>query len=90
MQAFQIPIKLGTATTQALMDTGAQCFVLSSGLVKHAFDNQTEEIKAKQAVQQTQPSPHQPSSWQLEVTELAKPIFLIAQAFVSISPHCQQ
>uniref|UniRef100_A0A915I5J6 Peptidase A2 domain-containing protein n=1 Tax=Romanomermis culicivorax TaxID=13658 RepID=A0A915I5J6_ROMCU len=52
--------------------------------------SQTEEIEAERAVQQMQPSPHQPPSWRLEVTQLAKPIFLIIQASVSISPHCQQ
>uniref|UniRef100_A0A915KAG3 Uncharacterized protein n=1 Tax=Romanomermis culicivorax TaxID=13658 RepID=A0A915KAG3_ROMCU len=41
-------------------------------------------------VQHLQPSPHQPSSPWLEVTELAEPIFLVAQASVSISPYCQQ
>uniref|UniRef100_A0A915HXA2 Uncharacterized protein n=1 Tax=Romanomermis culicivorax TaxID=13658 RepID=A0A915HXA2_ROMCU len=52
--------------------------------------SQTEEIEAEQAVRQMQPSPHQPPSWQLEIMELAKPIFLITQASISISPHCQQ
>uniref|UniRef100_A0A915K182 RNA-directed DNA polymerase n=1 Tax=Romanomermis culicivorax TaxID=13658 RepID=A0A915K182_ROMCU len=50
----------------------------------------TKEIEAKQAVRHPQPSPHQLPSWPLEVTELAKPIFLVAQASVFISSHCQQ
>uniref|UniRef100_A0A915HW74 Uncharacterized protein n=1 Tax=Romanomermis culicivorax TaxID=13658 RepID=A0A915HW74_ROMCU len=51
---------------------------------------QPEEIEAKQLIWQAQPSPHQlPSRW-LEVTEVAEPIFLLAQVLVSISPHCQQ
>uniref|UniRef100_A0A915KAM8 Uncharacterized protein n=1 Tax=Romanomermis culicivorax TaxID=13658 RepID=A0A915KAM8_ROMCU len=41
-------------------------------------------------VQHPQPSSHQPPSLRLEVTELAEPIFFVAQASVSISPHCQQ
>uniref|UniRef100_A0A915I4D1 RNA-directed DNA polymerase n=1 Tax=Romanomermis culicivorax TaxID=13658 RepID=A0A915I4D1_ROMCU len=52
--------------------------------------NQPGEIKAKQPVRQAQPSTHQPPSRQLEVTELAEPIFLVAQVSVSISPHCHQ
>uniref|UniRef100_A0A915IPD7 Uncharacterized protein n=1 Tax=Romanomermis culicivorax TaxID=13658 RepID=A0A915IPD7_ROMCU len=51
---------------------------------------QTEEIEAEQAVGYPHPSPHQLPSRQLEVTELAKPIFLVPQVSVSISPHCQQ
>uniref|UniRef100_A0A915IL55 Peptidase A2 domain-containing protein n=1 Tax=Romanomermis culicivorax TaxID=13658 RepID=A0A915IL55_ROMCU len=39
-RAFQIPIKLG----KALIDTGALCSVLSSGLVKHAFDKQSLQL----------------------------------------------
>uniref|UniRef100_A0A915J2Z6 Peptidase A2 domain-containing protein n=1 Tax=Romanomermis culicivorax TaxID=13658 RepID=A0A915J2Z6_ROMCU len=41
MRAFEIPIKLGTANAHALIDTGAQCSMLSSGLVKHAFEKQS-------------------------------------------------
>uniref|UniRef100_A0A915KGD1 Uncharacterized protein n=1 Tax=Romanomermis culicivorax TaxID=13658 RepID=A0A915KGD1_ROMCU len=52
--------------------------------------SQTEEIEAEQLVPQAQPSLHQPSSWLLEVTKLTKPIFLVAQASLSISPNCQQ
>uniref|UniRef100_A0A915I5L7 Aspartic peptidase DDI1-type domain-containing protein n=1 Tax=Romanomermis culicivorax TaxID=13658 RepID=A0A915I5L7_ROMCU len=128
-RAFQIPIKLGAVKAHALMDTRAQCSVLSSGLVKRAFikqslqlpicdvklllkviasvrpqmelflnaanDNVLEEIpeeervsfyddkpkgiEAEQPIRQAQPSPHQPPSRQLEVTKLAKPIFLVAQ-----------
>uniref|UniRef100_A0A915J9U3 Aspartic peptidase DDI1-type domain-containing protein n=1 Tax=Romanomermis culicivorax TaxID=13658 RepID=A0A915J9U3_ROMCU len=37
-RAFQIPIKLGAVKAHTLIDTSAQCSVLSSGLVKHAFD----------------------------------------------------
>uniref|UniRef100_A0A915JG61 Peptidase A2 domain-containing protein n=1 Tax=Romanomermis culicivorax TaxID=13658 RepID=A0A915JG61_ROMCU len=184
MRAFQIPIRIGAVKAHALIDTSAQCSVLSSGLIKRMFDKQslqlpicgkikvangaivnahgpvvvtmesafgehmikcvildddnndqciiviasvhphtelflnaandnvleeipeaervsfsddksdtfshTEEIEAAQAVQHPQPSPHQPPSRQLEVTELAEPIFLVAQASVSILPHCQQ
>uniref|UniRef100_A0A915JUR1 Uncharacterized protein n=1 Tax=Romanomermis culicivorax TaxID=13658 RepID=A0A915JUR1_ROMCU len=214
-RAFQIPIKLGTANAHALIDTSAQSYVLSSGLIKHAFDkqspqlpicgkikitdgsilnahgpvvvmmestfgehmikcvilddnnndqcimgakflappdipailnfkdkyskiqdvklrlkvmasvhlhtelflntandnilqeipkmkrvcfyddksntfSQTEEIQAEQVVRQMHPSPHIHPSWRLEFTELAKPIFLVPQKSVSISPHCQQ
>uniref|UniRef100_A0A915KGU4 Uncharacterized protein n=1 Tax=Romanomermis culicivorax TaxID=13658 RepID=A0A915KGU4_ROMCU len=52
--------------------------------------SQPKEIVAEQAVRHPQPGPHQPPPRQLEVTELAEPIFLIAQISVSISPHCQQ
>uniref|UniRef100_A0A915HHG5 Peptidase A2 domain-containing protein n=1 Tax=Romanomermis culicivorax TaxID=13658 RepID=A0A915HHG5_ROMCU len=215
MQAFQIPIKLGAVKAHALIDTGAQCSLLSSGLVKCAFDKQSlqlpicgkikvahgavvkahgpvvvimesafsehmikcvildddgndqciigtdflthrdihlisnskenyieiqdmklplkvitsvrpqmelflnagndnvleeileeerasfyddksgifsqpEEIEAKEPIRQAQGSPHQPPSRQLKVTELAEPIFLVAQISVSIWPHCQQ
>uniref|UniRef100_A0A915KFY4 Reverse transcriptase n=1 Tax=Romanomermis culicivorax TaxID=13658 RepID=A0A915KFY4_ROMCU len=51
---------------------------------------QVEEIEAEQQIWQAQPSPHQLPSWPLEVTELAQPIFLVAQASISISPNCQQ
>uniref|UniRef100_A0A915LAN2 Peptidase A2 domain-containing protein n=1 Tax=Romanomermis culicivorax TaxID=13658 RepID=A0A915LAN2_ROMCU len=37
-RAFQIPIKLGAVKAHTLIDTGAQCSILSSGLVKCAFD----------------------------------------------------
>uniref|UniRef100_A0A915JHU2 Peptidase A2 domain-containing protein n=1 Tax=Romanomermis culicivorax TaxID=13658 RepID=A0A915JHU2_ROMCU len=43
-RAFQIPIKLGVVKAHALIDTGAQCSVLSSGLVKHAFDKQSLQL----------------------------------------------
>uniref|UniRef100_A0A915KVQ2 Uncharacterized protein n=1 Tax=Romanomermis culicivorax TaxID=13658 RepID=A0A915KVQ2_ROMCU len=52
--------------------------------------SQPEEIEAEQPIWQAQPSPHQRPPRRLEVTELAEPIFLIAQVSVSISPHCQQ
>uniref|UniRef100_A0A915INZ9 Peptidase A2 domain-containing protein n=1 Tax=Romanomermis culicivorax TaxID=13658 RepID=A0A915INZ9_ROMCU len=39
-RAFKIPIKIGAVKAHTLIDTGAQCLVLSSGLVKRAFDNQ--------------------------------------------------
>uniref|UniRef100_A0A915J6F1 Uncharacterized protein n=1 Tax=Romanomermis culicivorax TaxID=13658 RepID=A0A915J6F1_ROMCU len=52
--------------------------------------SQTEKIEAKQAVRHSQPGPHQPPSRQPEVTKLAEPIFLVAQASVFIWPHCQQ
>uniref|UniRef100_A0A915L6B2 Peptidase A2 domain-containing protein n=1 Tax=Romanomermis culicivorax TaxID=13658 RepID=A0A915L6B2_ROMCU len=43
-QAFQIPIKLGTIKAHALINTGAQCSVLSSGLIKRAFDKQLLQL----------------------------------------------
>uniref|UniRef100_A0A915I090 Peptidase A2 domain-containing protein n=1 Tax=Romanomermis culicivorax TaxID=13658 RepID=A0A915I090_ROMCU len=52
--------------------------------------NQPEKIEAEQPIRQAQPSQHQPPTRWLEVTKLAKPIFLVPQASVSISPHCQQ
>uniref|UniRef100_A0A915HU36 Uncharacterized protein n=1 Tax=Romanomermis culicivorax TaxID=13658 RepID=A0A915HU36_ROMCU len=52
--------------------------------------SQTEEIEAEQPIPQAQPSPHQPPSWLMEVTELAEPIFLVAQVSISICPNCQQ
>uniref|UniRef100_A0A915JUB7 Uncharacterized protein n=1 Tax=Romanomermis culicivorax TaxID=13658 RepID=A0A915JUB7_ROMCU len=52
--------------------------------------SQMEEIEAEQLTRQAQPSSHELPSGQLEVTELAKPIFLFAQASVSILPNCQQ
>uniref|UniRef100_A0A915J3E0 Uncharacterized protein n=1 Tax=Romanomermis culicivorax TaxID=13658 RepID=A0A915J3E0_ROMCU len=51
---------------------------------------QPEEIEAEEPIRQAQPSPHQPPAQRLEVTELAEPIFLVAQVLTSISPHCQQ
>uniref|UniRef100_A0A915I4E3 Peptidase A2 domain-containing protein n=1 Tax=Romanomermis culicivorax TaxID=13658 RepID=A0A915I4E3_ROMCU len=36
-----IPIKIGSVNTNALINTGAQCSVISSGLMKRAFDNKT-------------------------------------------------
>uniref|UniRef100_A0A915L0W7 Uncharacterized protein n=1 Tax=Romanomermis culicivorax TaxID=13658 RepID=A0A915L0W7_ROMCU len=53
-------------------------------------DRPLSEIKAEQPTGQAQPSSHQPPSQLMEVTELTEPIFLIAQASVSISPNCQQ
>uniref|UniRef100_A0A915J2E2 Peptidase A2 domain-containing protein n=1 Tax=Romanomermis culicivorax TaxID=13658 RepID=A0A915J2E2_ROMCU len=35
---------LGTAEAHALIDTGTQCSVLSSGLVKHALDKQSLQL----------------------------------------------
>uniref|UniRef100_A0A915IEG9 Reverse transcriptase/retrotransposon-derived protein RNase H-like domain-containing protein n=1 Tax=Romanomermis culicivorax TaxID=13658 RepID=A0A915IEG9_ROMCU len=52
--------------------------------------SQTEEIKAEQPIGQALPSPHQLPSQQLEVTELAKFIFLVTQASISIWLNCQQ
>uniref|UniRef100_A0A915JYB2 Peptidase A2 domain-containing protein n=1 Tax=Romanomermis culicivorax TaxID=13658 RepID=A0A915JYB2_ROMCU len=43
-RAFQIPIKLGAVKAHALIDTGAQCSILSSGLVKRAFDKQLLQL----------------------------------------------
>uniref|UniRef100_A0A915IHC9 Peptidase A2 domain-containing protein n=1 Tax=Romanomermis culicivorax TaxID=13658 RepID=A0A915IHC9_ROMCU len=40
-RTFQIPIKLGAIKAHMLIDTGAQCSALSSGLVKCAFDKQS-------------------------------------------------
>uniref|UniRef100_A0A915IJD2 Uncharacterized protein n=1 Tax=Romanomermis culicivorax TaxID=13658 RepID=A0A915IJD2_ROMCU len=48
--------------------------------------SQIEEIEVEQLVRQTQPSLHQWPSRGMEVTELAKPIFLVAQVSLSISP----
>uniref|UniRef100_A0A915KLN3 Peptidase A2 domain-containing protein n=1 Tax=Romanomermis culicivorax TaxID=13658 RepID=A0A915KLN3_ROMCU len=44
-RAFQIPIKIGPVKANALIDTGAQCSLLSSGLVKHAFDKQSLQLR---------------------------------------------
>uniref|UniRef100_A0A915HHX8 Uncharacterized protein n=1 Tax=Romanomermis culicivorax TaxID=13658 RepID=A0A915HHX8_ROMCU len=44
MRAFQIPIKLGIINAHALIDTNTQCFVLSSDLVKCAFDKQSLQL----------------------------------------------
>uniref|UniRef100_A0A915KG79 Uncharacterized protein n=1 Tax=Romanomermis culicivorax TaxID=13658 RepID=A0A915KG79_ROMCU len=57
---------------------------------KYDIFSQLEEIEAEQPIRQAQPSSHQPPTWQLEVAELAEPIFLVAQVSTSISPHCQQ
>uniref|UniRef100_A0A915JLA0 Peptidase A2 domain-containing protein n=1 Tax=Romanomermis culicivorax TaxID=13658 RepID=A0A915JLA0_ROMCU len=43
-KAFQIPIKIGTVKAHALINTGAQCSVLSSGLVKCTFDKQLLQL----------------------------------------------
>uniref|UniRef100_A0A915HVD6 Reverse transcriptase/retrotransposon-derived protein RNase H-like domain-containing protein n=1 Tax=Romanomermis culicivorax TaxID=13658 RepID=A0A915HVD6_ROMCU len=43
-RAFQIPIKLGTVKAHALINTIAQCSILSSGLVKYAFDKQSLQL----------------------------------------------
>uniref|UniRef100_A0A915IAU4 Peptidase A2 domain-containing protein n=1 Tax=Romanomermis culicivorax TaxID=13658 RepID=A0A915IAU4_ROMCU len=43
-RAFQIPFKIGAVKAHALIDTGAQCSVLSSGLVKRAFDKQSLQL----------------------------------------------
>uniref|UniRef100_A0A915HKR4 Uncharacterized protein n=1 Tax=Romanomermis culicivorax TaxID=13658 RepID=A0A915HKR4_ROMCU len=122
-------LMMSPGIAHGLIDTAAQCSVLSSGLVKRAFDkqllqllkcgkikvadgaiasahalvvvtmestlgehliNQPEEMEAEQPIQQAQPSPHQPPSRWLEVTQLAEPNFLVAKVSVSISPHCQQ
>uniref|UniRef100_A0A915KY81 Uncharacterized protein n=1 Tax=Romanomermis culicivorax TaxID=13658 RepID=A0A915KY81_ROMCU len=52
--------------------------------------SQTKEIEAEQAVRHLLPVPHQPPPQWLEATELAKPIFLVAQISVLILPHRQQ
>uniref|UniRef100_A0A915K0A2 Peptidase A2 domain-containing protein n=1 Tax=Romanomermis culicivorax TaxID=13658 RepID=A0A915K0A2_ROMCU len=38
---FHISIKISSINTNAIMDTGTQCSVISSSLMKHAFDNKT-------------------------------------------------
>uniref|UniRef100_A0A915I3E0 Reverse transcriptase/retrotransposon-derived protein RNase H-like domain-containing protein n=1 Tax=Romanomermis culicivorax TaxID=13658 RepID=A0A915I3E0_ROMCU len=43
-RAFQIPIKIGAFKAHALIDTGAQCSLLSSGLIKRAFDKQLLQL----------------------------------------------
>uniref|UniRef100_A0A915HTW4 Uncharacterized protein n=1 Tax=Romanomermis culicivorax TaxID=13658 RepID=A0A915HTW4_ROMCU len=43
-RAFQIPIKLGAVKAHALIDTSAQRSVLSSGLVKRAFNKQSLQL----------------------------------------------
>uniref|UniRef100_A0A915JRB5 Peptidase A2 domain-containing protein n=1 Tax=Romanomermis culicivorax TaxID=13658 RepID=A0A915JRB5_ROMCU len=43
-RAFQYPIKLGAINAHTLMDTGAQCSVLSSGLVKCLLDKQSLQL----------------------------------------------
>uniref|UniRef100_A0A915KRH7 Uncharacterized protein n=1 Tax=Romanomermis culicivorax TaxID=13658 RepID=A0A915KRH7_ROMCU len=52
--------------------------------------SQIEEIEAKQSVLHSPPSIHKLPSQPMEVMELAEPIFLVAQASISISPNCQQ
>uniref|UniRef100_A0A915IRY3 Peptidase A2 domain-containing protein n=1 Tax=Romanomermis culicivorax TaxID=13658 RepID=A0A915IRY3_ROMCU len=37
--AFHIPVKISSINTNALIDTGAQCSITLSGLMKHAFNN---------------------------------------------------
>uniref|UniRef100_A0A915KVP8 Uncharacterized protein n=1 Tax=Romanomermis culicivorax TaxID=13658 RepID=A0A915KVP8_ROMCU len=49
-----------------------------------------EKIKAEQSVRHPQPSLHQLPTQGIEVTKLDEPIFLMAQASVSISPNHQQ
>uniref|UniRef100_A0A915KUB2 Peptidase A2 domain-containing protein n=1 Tax=Romanomermis culicivorax TaxID=13658 RepID=A0A915KUB2_ROMCU len=44
MRAFQIPIKLGLVKAHALIDTGAQCSVLSSCHVECALDTQSLQL----------------------------------------------
>uniref|UniRef100_A0A915KUX7 Peptidase A2 domain-containing protein n=1 Tax=Romanomermis culicivorax TaxID=13658 RepID=A0A915KUX7_ROMCU len=41
---LSIPIKFGVVKAHALVDTGAQCSVLSLGLVKRAFDKQSLQL----------------------------------------------
>uniref|UniRef100_A0A915J8G1 Peptidase A2 domain-containing protein n=1 Tax=Romanomermis culicivorax TaxID=13658 RepID=A0A915J8G1_ROMCU len=43
-RAFQIPIKIGAFKVHALIDTSAQCSVLSSGLIKRALDKQLLQL----------------------------------------------
>uniref|UniRef100_A0A915KVB0 Peptidase A2 domain-containing protein n=1 Tax=Romanomermis culicivorax TaxID=13658 RepID=A0A915KVB0_ROMCU len=43
-RAFQILIKIGALKAHVLIDTGAQCSDLSSGLVKRAFDKQSLQL----------------------------------------------
>uniref|UniRef100_A0A915HLC8 Uncharacterized protein n=1 Tax=Romanomermis culicivorax TaxID=13658 RepID=A0A915HLC8_ROMCU len=44
--------------------------------------SQPEEIEAGQLIRQAQPSSHYPPPGQLEVTELAEPIFIVTQVSV--------
>uniref|UniRef100_A0A915L7W5 Uncharacterized protein n=1 Tax=Romanomermis culicivorax TaxID=13658 RepID=A0A915L7W5_ROMCU len=44
MRAFQIPIKLGAVKAHALINTSAQCSILSSGLAKRAFNKQSLQL----------------------------------------------
>uniref|UniRef100_A0A915K0Z2 Uncharacterized protein n=1 Tax=Romanomermis culicivorax TaxID=13658 RepID=A0A915K0Z2_ROMCU len=85
MRAFQIPIKLRAVKAHALIDTAND-----NVLEEIPEEDQTEEIEAEQPTRQAQLSPHQPPPRQLEVTELAESIFLVAQVSTSISPHRQQ
>uniref|UniRef100_A0A915JCR1 Uncharacterized protein n=1 Tax=Romanomermis culicivorax TaxID=13658 RepID=A0A915JCR1_ROMCU len=52
--------------------------------------SQVEEIEAEQLVGHPSPSLYQTPPWPMEVTELAEPIFLIAQASITTSLNCQQ
>uniref|UniRef100_A0A915KH18 Uncharacterized protein n=1 Tax=Romanomermis culicivorax TaxID=13658 RepID=A0A915KH18_ROMCU len=43
-RTFQIPIKIGSVNTYALIDTGAQCSMLSSSWIKCAFNKQLLQL----------------------------------------------
>uniref|UniRef100_A0A915KWS5 Uncharacterized protein n=1 Tax=Romanomermis culicivorax TaxID=13658 RepID=A0A915KWS5_ROMCU len=59
-------------------------------MINPIFTANPKKSRLKKPIWQAQPSPHQPHSRPLEVTTLTKPIFLVAQVSVLISPHCQQ
>uniref|UniRef100_A0A915J5V1 WW domain-containing protein n=1 Tax=Romanomermis culicivorax TaxID=13658 RepID=A0A915J5V1_ROMCU len=94
MRAFQIPIKLGAVKAHTLINTGAQCSILSSGLVKCTFDKQSLQLPICGKIKVADcaiVNAYGPEVVTMESTfELAEPIFLVAQELVSISPHCQQ
>uniref|UniRef100_A0A915IEP6 Uncharacterized protein n=1 Tax=Romanomermis culicivorax TaxID=13658 RepID=A0A915IEP6_ROMCU len=54
------------------------------------FMKPTWRSRGQKLIRQAQPSPRQPLPQWLKVTEPAKPIFLVKQVSVSISPHYQQ
>uniref|UniRef100_A0A915J210 Vitellogenin n=1 Tax=Romanomermis culicivorax TaxID=13658 RepID=A0A915J210_ROMCU len=104
--AFQIPVKIGSINTYALIAIGAQCRFLSTACdnileeipeedrVSSCDDiyhtsSQTKEIEAEKSVQYPPPSSHHWPCW-MEVTELAKPIFLQAHASITIVPNSEQ
>uniref|UniRef100_A0A915I5P9 Uncharacterized protein n=1 Tax=Romanomermis culicivorax TaxID=13658 RepID=A0A915I5P9_ROMCU len=88
IQDVKLPLKVITSVcpqTELFLNTAND-----NVLEEVPEDERPEEIEAEQPIHQAQPSPHQWPPRRLEVTELAEPIFLIAQEMISISPHCQQ